>query len=1092
MTANLTLTALAIGALLGAAYAGPSPQQTVETNPARRPLVPGSAVGGELGRARVQSHRIEAHAGEYVRVTIEPHGVSPIVTVLDPTGTVIAQAQDPEQSDAPLHLSFIAERSGLHELRLTARGPEGQPGRYLVTVDPPRAPTAEDRARMRAERAFDEAVGLASKGAAESRREAIRRYEEARQIRRQLGETAEEAAALSEVGGLQFVLGAPRDARATFEETLALTRRAHDQRGEAQALNNLGVVAWSLGELPAALERYGQALALFRELGLVRDEAIALNNIANVHKDLGDPRKALEMFERSLPLRRQAGDLRGQAICLNNVAIAHLMVGEEWDALAALEQALPLARAAGDQGAEISVLQTLGALWLGNGELERALETFGVVLELNRRGGNRAGEAYVLARMGDVQRLKGDYAQALSLQQRALELRRALGDRVWEARILTALGRAYRLQGELAAAEETLSAALRLHRELGNRYNETYTLLELGSVWQALGALPRADEAFAQALPLSRSIDDAFGEATALFRIAQLRRAQGALDEARNSSEAAVAVHESIRARVAGPQSRASFFAPAQEIYDFLIDLIMAMDAARPERGLAEQAFDVSERKRARSLLDLLAESRADTVGGADTELRRQLGSLRDRLSARTQDQVRLLGSRQTEQRAAANAHAIQELLAEYERLERKVLAEDPAHRRLMEGGTGGSRELRKLLDERTVLLEFSLGEAASYAWAVTRDAVHAVRLPPAREITTAARAFYDALASSPAGRGPVGRAPGSGLPWEAAGAELSRALLAPLAAHLDRQRVVVVADGILHYVPFGALPEPTGQRLLLESHEVVLLPSGSALAALRAGATTAPGERKAVAVIADPVFDAGDPRVVPARPAKDLPAEAPAPVVARGDVLRAADDVGLGGTTASFGRLAFSRREAEAIVAVAPPGSVLRALDFDASRQTALSPDLARYRIVHFATHGFVDDRHPELSGLVLSLVDREGRAQNGFLRLRDIYGLRLPAELVVLSGCRTGLGQEIRGEGLLGLVRGFMYAGTPRVIATLWSVEDRATAVLMSEFYRKLLGSRLPPAEALRRAQLAVRAQPRWRHPFYWAGFALEGDWQ
>ncbi|HET9317325.1 MAG TPA: CHAT domain-containing protein, partial [Vicinamibacteria bacterium] len=193
-----------------------------------------------------------------------------------------------------------------------------------------------------------------------------------------------------------------------------------------------------------------------------------------------------------------------------------------------------------------------------------------------------------------------------------------------------------------------------------------------------------------------------------------------------------------------------------------------------------------------------------------------------------------------------------------------------------------------------------------------------------------------------------------------------------------------------------------------------------------------------------------------------------------------------------SFGRLPYSRREAESIAATAPPGTVLLALDFNASRAQALSTELARYRIVHLATHGFVDERQPDLSGLVFSLVDRRGRPQEGFVRLRDVYGLRLPVDLVVLSGCRTGLGQQVRGEGLVGLVRGFMYAGAPRAVAGLWSVEDRATAALMLEFYRGLLGSGRPPAEALRRAQLAVRAQPRWRHPFYWAGFVLHGDWR
>jgi CHAT domain-containing protein len=257
----------------------------------------------------------------------------------------------------------------------------------------------------------------------------------------------------------------------------------------------------------------------------------------------------------------------------------------------------------------------------------------------------------------------------------------------------------------------------------------------------------------------------------------------------------------------------------------------------------------------------------------------------------------------------------------------------------------------------------------------------------------------------------------------------------------------------------------------------------------LRRARAPRPAAQKLIAVVADPVFEADDPRVRAAT-VRTARADRGRPrVPPDADLLRAAQAVGLG---ASFGRLVYSRQEADSIAAAAPRGSVLRALDFDASRAQALSKDLAGYRIVHFATHGVIHDRRPELSGLVVSLVDRRGRPQDGYLRLRDIYGLRLPVQLVVLSGCRTGLGPEVRGEGLVGLVRGFMYAGTPRAVAGLWSVEDRATAALMGEFYRQLLGRNRPPAEALRRAQLAVRSQPRWRHPFYWAGFTLQGEWR
>lgn len=165
--------------------------------------------------------------------------------------------------------------------------------------------------------------------------------------------------------------------------------------------------------------------------------------------------------------------------------------------------------------------------------------------------------------------------------------------------------------------------------------------------------------------------------------------------------------------------------------------------------------------------------------------------------------------------------------------------------------------------------------------------------------------------------------------------------------------------------------------------------------------------------------------------------------------------------------------------------------LDFAANRISATAPELSNYRIVHFATHGFIDDRHPELDAIVLSLFDERGKPQDGFLRVRDVYNLNLPAELVVLSGCRTGLGKEIRGEGIVGLTRGFMYAGAKRVAVSLWDVDDEATADLMAMFYRGMLGERkLSAAAALRQAQIAILKGGAWSNPYYWSAFTLQGE--
>jgi CHAT domain-containing protein len=235
--------------------------------------------------------------------------------------------------------------------------------------------------------------------------------------------------------------------------------------------------------------------------------------------------------------------------------------------------------------------------------------------------------------------------------------------------------------------------------------------------------------------------------------------------------------------------------------------------------------------------------------------------------------------------------------------------------------------------------------------------------------------------------------------------------------------------------------------------------------------------------VFADPVFDRSDPRVRLDGTGAE-PAEAPPEALER--ALRSVTGRG------ALARLPFSRQEADAIVALAPSGLALAATGFAANREAATSPRLGEYRYVHFATHGVLNTRQPELSGVVLSLVDRAGRRQDGFLRLHDVYNLRLSADLVVLSGCQTGLGKELAGEGLVGLTRGFMFAGAPRVVASLWPVDDLATSELMKRFYRGMLKEGLAPAAALRAAQLELARLPRLGRPYYWAGFVLQGEWR
>jgi CHAT domain-containing protein len=571
-----------------------------------------------------------------------------------------------------------------------------------------------------------------------------------------------------------------------------------------------------------------------------------------------------------------------------------------------------------------------------------------------------------------------------------------------------------------------------------------------------------------------RALGDPPGEAETLTALARMERALGRLDPARAHVDEALGLIESLRVRVTDPDLRATYLATQQRAFELAIDLERQLALRAPGTRHAETALALAERARARSLLELLQEARTEVRQGIDPALRERERAVADRLSAAAERQAELAGSSSAERKAAAERD-LGDLLAESARVAEEVRRSSPRYAALTQPRPLAAADIRALLDPDTLLLEYRLGEERSFLWAVTAGAVELHELPRRAAIEALARRAYAELSTAERGaRSERGAA-----------RELGRIVLGPVAGRLAQRRLAIVADGALQYIPFAALPEPGRPgSFLIERHEIVALPSASVLAVERAGPLAgrpAPAAHAALAVLADPVFSVRDPRVHTAPPAVGT-GGGPAP---KGAVRR-----GPGG--AGFSRLAATRREAAAITALLPRTEVELLLGFAARRGTVVAGELDRYRILHFATHGVIDAERPRLSGLVLSLVDPAGRPQDGFLSLADIYNLDLTADLVVLSGCETALGREIRGEGLIGLVRGFLYAGSRRVVASLWRVEDRATAELMARFYRALLRGGEPPAAALRDAQLALLRQPRWRQPASWAGFVVQGDWR
>ncbi len=514
-------------------------------------------------------------------------------------------------------------------------------------------------------------------------------------------------------------------------------------------------------------------------------------------------------------------------------------------------------------------------------------------------------------------------------------------------------------------------------------------------------------------------------------------------------------------------------------------------------------------------MLETLAESHVNIRQGADPALIDEERAVQDRLNARETRRAGLLDARGQEKQLAAIEKEIQELEWQLNDIRSRIRAGSPAYAALTEPSPLNFAEIRKLLDDDTILLEYLLGDERSFLWAVTLTSVNGYALPGRKSIEEDVRRFHELLSApseASTGRSNV-RSPlrtVASASFDEINAKLSRILLDPVAGQLGKKRLVIVSDGALNYLPFAVLHTATvverratekdsqhrqpslDPRPLVTDHEIVNVPSGSVLAVLRRESAMRKPAEKSLAVLADAVFSRDDPRVmekhfVPASESATSSGGGEGATPVR-DVNKIASEAGL----ADFTRLRFSRQEADYITSFLPAADRLEALDFAASRATAQSQDLADYRILHFATHGILNSQHPDLSGLVFSTIDERGRDVDGFLRLSGIYNLKVNAELVVLSSCQTALGKDVRGEGLVGLVRGFMYAGAPRIVASLWSVDDRATAELMKRFYRGMLQQELRPAAALRAAQVSMLGEKRWAAPYYWAAFTIQGEWR
>jgi len=607
------------------------------------------------------------------------------------------------------------------------------------------------------------------------------------------------------------------------------------------------------------------------------------------------------------------------------------------------------------------------------------------------------------------------------------------------------------------------------------------------------------------------------------LQAAQEKDAAKMREQALNAYREALKTIETIRAgSLRADESRTTFLATTKDVYDeaasaFAETALLNSPAGNALSGkaldYAAESFKITEAGRARSLLDMLGEVNAQITEGVPAAL---LKRKQDNLNRQQEIAEQLTGislSGDQKQKPADLEKELDKLQTEFDEIENQIRAGSPRYAAL----TGAqpltlAETQQKVLDDGTVLLEYSLGNDTSYAFAVTQSGVSLFKLPPRSNIDKLATDFraqlippklqrrivgIDVVAEQQRGLGLV-EGPSENLTaFVAASNALYRAAVEPASNSFGDKRLLVVADGALNYIPFEALVRSTdgadyaSLSYLVKSNEIVYAPSASVVAAIRQSGNKPSG--KNLLAVADPIFSSDDSRV---KGKAGVPAAAEARGLGLG-LESAVNDVAGEPTPAGglrLARLVGTRVEAEEIGKIAKSNGSQADLwiDLNASEDNLRSRDVTNYRIIHVATHGLLDAERPQFTGVVLSLVGNKDN--DGFLRTDEIFNLRLGAPLVMLSACETGLGKEKRGEGVIGLTRAFMYAGAPTVGVSLWSVADKSTADLMADFYRRLLGpaSSNSASVAMRAAQLGLISGKKYSAPFYWAPFVIVGDWR
>ncbi|MBN2541750.1 tetratricopeptide repeat protein, partial [bacterium] len=860
-------------------------------------------------------------------------------------------------------------------------------------------------------------------------------------------------------------------------KALDLAREIGSKSLEGQALGNIGIIYKNMGYYNKALEYYHQALDLALETGSKSEEARHSGNIGNVYRHLGDYKKALEYFLKSIKINEEIGDRAGLKTDIGNLGIVYNRLGEYDKALSSYEKGLKMDREFGDKKGEAINLGNIGIFYQGLGDLDRALSYYERGLRIVKEIEDRTSEAWFNSNMAGMYRQLKNYPRALEQYEFALDIYMQSGEISSEATTLGNIGIVYMDKENYEKALMYYEQALEINRNIGSRKSEAVNLHNIGTANFRTGNYEKALEYTRAGLQIHKDIGEGEWVRKSYEQIGNIYTRMGELDSSRIAYQRAIDSGESLREKLISSRQKTDYFRRAVTVYQSAIDLDYMLYVDSGDPSYIEEAYTYSEAYRSRAFLDQLAEAKAGLRQGLPEEISQQERTLMSRIGWLS-DKITELESMQGEVDTIELSDYQEQLGSEEEALERlhsRIMMESPRYADLQYPEPVSIETVQENIpDDETALLEYTLIDSASYLWCITKNNYYVYRIKGRYEIGEAILELRSEITL-----------PGSFSPEFV---ELSRKLYDWLIKPCEDvirgvDDLIIIQDGILGYLPFELLLYRDADiesltesgfyakiPYLVKRFKIQYSPSATVLIQIREHPKDALFD--SVMVMKD-FLAFGNPRYVPTDDQTAFEGSSTVNDIAGAGL--AIPEV--------FEPLPSTEIELMKIASLFQKGDYMLFLSTQASEANAKTRALVtNYRYVHFACHGVFDENNPQLSGLILSLYPAD-TLENGRLQMYEIFNMDLHADLVTLSACETGLGKIVMGEGIMGITRAFMYAGTPSVLVSLWSIADESTAEFMYQFYHNLVNENMNKAGALREAKLEMIKSERYSHPFYWA---------